>query len=82
MNTSDRWIVRLVGVTVCLSAFVLVLAVVILSLWERPVPEILDRLGFLLAGGLLTALTTRLSGETPVEVTANPADPLPVYTEE
>ena len=38
----------------------------------------MDRLGFLLAGGLLTALTTRLTGGEPLPVTAPPNEPLAV----
>jgi hypothetical protein len=71
--TSDRLLVRLVGLTVCLLALGAgaVLGVGELRGIDTPLTE---RLVFLLAGGLLGALTTRLTGHEPVEVTTAPGD--------
>ncbi len=74
--TSDRWLVRLVGVTVCTLA-VIALASTILAEHRGIATPLSERLAFLLAGGLLGALTTRLTGER-VSVTTKPGDALDV----
>lgn len=80
--TSDRWLVRLVGITVCAAALVAVASIAIAAWREVPVPDSIDRLGYLLAGGLLGALTTRLTGDGPVEVTNVPGESVAVTPEE
>lgn len=79
--TSDRWLVRLVGVTVCVSAFIAVLSIAVAAYRGVAVPDSVDRLGYLLAGGLLGALTTRLTGGDPLPVTTNPGDTVAVTEE-
>ncbi len=74
--TSDRWLVRLVGVTVCALAVVAVLSLVVAE-YRGQEAALSERLAYLLAGGLLGALTTRLTGDR-VPVTTEPGDALQV----
>lgn len=76
--TSDVLLVRIVGITVCLLALASVVAMVVADLMGQAIAEPLDRLAYLLAGGLLGALTTRLTGSDPVAVTTNPGDAVAV----
>lgn len=76
--TSDRLLVRLVGATVCLLAVLAVVAMVAADLTGQAIADPLDRLAYLLAGGLLGALTTRLTGAEPVPVTTAPGDSVAV----
>lgn len=76
--TSDRLLVRIVGVTVCSLALLAVLVQCLGALWGRDIPDSLTQLAYLLAGGLLGALTTRLTGDRPQEVTTAPGDVLAV----
>ena len=79
--TSDRWLARLVGLTVCVSAMAVVLSIVIASYRGNAVPELVGQLALLILGGLLGALTTRLTGAEPVEVTTAPGDTVTVTEE-
>ena len=79
--TSDRWLARLVGLTVCVSAMAVVLSIVIASYRGAVVPELVGQLALLILGGLLGALTTRLTGAEPVEVTTAPGDTVTVTEE-
>lgn len=78
---SDRWLARLVGLTVCASALLVVLSIVVAAFRGDAVPELVGQLALLILGGLLGALTTRLSGTEPVEVTNIPGEPLAVTEE-
>ena len=79
--TSDRWLARLVGLTVCVSAMAVVLSIVIASYRGAVVPELVGQLALLILGGLLGALTTRLTGAEPVEVVTAPGDTVTVTEE-
>ena len=76
--TSDRWLTRLVGLTVCGSAMAVVLSVVIAGFRDATVPDLVGQLALLLLGGLLGALTTRLTGAEPLLVTTAPGDAVAV----
>ena len=58
----------------CIAALITVLSIAVAAYRGVEVPQLMDRLGFLLAGGLLTALTTRLTGVEPLEVTTAAGD--------
>ena len=79
--TSDRWLTRLVGLTVCVSAMAVVLSIVIAGFRSAAVPDLVGQLALLLLGGLLGALTTRLTGNEPVEVVTAPGDTVTVTEE-
>ena len=79
--SSDLWLTRLVGLTVCLSAFLVVLSIVVAGYRGDAVPELVGQLALLILGGLLGALTTRLTGNGPVEVTTAPGDTVAVVEE-
>lgn len=79
--TSDRWLVRCVGLTVCLVTVLAVVSIAVAAFRGVPIADPVDRLAFLLAGGLLGALTTRLTGGDPLPVTTNPGDTVAVTEE-
>lgn len=79
--TSDLWLTRVVGLTVCSSALLVVASIVVAGFRGDGVPDLVGQLALLLLGGLLGALTTRLTGGDPLPVKTNPGDTV-VTTEE
>lgn len=79
--TSDHWSVRVVVGTICVCAVLGVVAVSYLAITGTTIPDQLDRLITLFAGGVLGVLARTSSGpDDPqaVEVVNDPADPVPV----
>lgn len=74
MQNSDIWILRAVGFTLCVCAVGLVGTVAAAQFSDFEIDPVLDRLTFLLLGGLLTAFSTKFTGKDPVEVETAPGD--------
>ena len=76
--TTDRWLTRLVALTVCAMAVLVTVTACTLFFREVAVPDPLDRLVTFLLGGLVGRLTTSRGDQGPTEVVTPPGEALDV----
>lgn len=76
--TSDHFAVRVVVVTLAVATLVGLCLTGYLSATEKAIPDQLDRLITLMAGGLLGILSRTSSGTTDVQVVNEPENAVPV----
>lgn len=77
--SGDRWITRLIAITVCVLATSVTMTACYLFTQEIAVPDPLDRLVTFLLGGLVGRLTASSTKEPQdVQVVNMPEDPVPV----
>lgn len=81
--TTDKWLSRLFGITVCALAVMVTMTACWLFLQHTAVPDPLDRLVTFLLGALVGRITSSRSAEAgdapmPTTVVNQPTDPVPV----
>lgn len=74
MPETDRVIMRAVAFTLCVSTVILIFIVGFSAIVNYEVADAVDRLAFLLVGGMIQAFSTKLTGKGPVEVETAPGD--------